>query len=85
MNNLIIVSLIMLGVSVILFVFGYKFISQRELRDAVLTVGAVCLSLAIYVSGQGIRELQAAKKVQTEVSTTDTYDVETSATEYIDG
>ena len=85
MNNLIIVSLIMLGVSVILFVFGYNFISQRELRDAVLTVGVVCFSLAIYVSGQGVRQLQEAKKVQADVYTTNEYDVETSATEYIDG
>ena len=81
MNNLIIVSLIMLGVSIIIFVLGYKFISQRELKDAVITVGVVCLTLAIYVSGQGVRQLQA-EKVKTDFYTADK--VETVATEHND-
>lgn len=84
MNNLIIVSLIMLGVSIIIFVLGYKFVSQRELRDAVITVGVVCLTLAIYVSGQGVKQLQA-KKDKTDFYTADKYVVETIATDYIDG
>ena len=77
----IIVSLIMLGVSIIIFVLGHNFISQRELKDAVITVGVVCLTLAIYVSGQGVRQLQA-EKVKSDLYTADK--VETITTEHND-